>query len=54
DHQKLLKCLQYEPVAIDELVDCSGFSAAEVASMLLIMELEGRVVNDGGRYTRIK
>ncbi|MES0327173.1 MAG: DNA-processing protein DprA [Gammaproteobacteria bacterium] len=54
DHQKLLKCLQYEPVAIDELVNCSGFSAAEVASILLIMELEGRVVNEGGRYTRIK
>ena len=54
DHQKLLKCLQYEAIAIDELVDCSGFSAAEVASMLLIMELEGRVVNEGGRYTRIK
>ena len=54
DHQKLLKCLQYEAIAIDELVDCSGFSAAEVASMLLIMELEGSVVNEGGRYIRIK
>ena len=54
DHQKLLKCLQYEAIAIDELVNCSGFSAAEVASMLLIMELEGSVVNEGGRYTRIK
>jgi len=54
DHQKLLKCLQYEATAIDELVDCSGFSAAEVASMLLIMELKGSVVNEGGRYTRIK
>lgn len=54
DHQKLLKCLQYEAVAIDELVNCSGFSAAEVASMLLIMELEGSVVNESGRYTRVK
>ncbi|MDH5611954.1 MAG: DNA-processing protein DprA [Gammaproteobacteria bacterium] len=54
DHQKLLKCLQYEAIAIDELVDHSGFSAAEVASMLLIMELEGQVVNEGGRYTRVK
>jgi DNA processing protein len=54
DHQKLLKCLQYEAIAIDELVDHSGFSAAEVASMLLIMELEGCVVNEGGRYTRVK
>ncbi len=54
DHQKLLKCLQYEAIAIDELVNCSGFSAAEVASILLIMELEGSVVNEGGRYTRVK
>ncbi len=53
DHQKLLKCLQFEPAAIDELVERSGFSAAEVASMLLILELKGSVVCDGGRYTRI-
>ncbi len=53
DHQKLLKCLQFEPAAIDELVESSGFSAAEIASMLLIMELEGSVVCDNGRYTRI-
>ena len=54
DHQKLLKCLQFEPVAIDELVNCSGFSAAEVASMLLIMELEGSIVSESGLYSRIK
>jgi DNA processing protein len=54
DHQKLLKCLQFEPVAIDELVNCSGFSAAEVASMLLIMELEGSIVSENGLYSRIK
>ena len=54
DHQKLLKCLQFEPIAIDELVNCSGFSAAEVASMLLIMELEGSVVNASGLYSRYK
>ncbi len=54
DHQKLLKCLQFEPVAIDELVNCSGFTAAEVASMLLIMELEGSIVSESGRYSRIK
>ncbi len=53
DHQKLLKCLQFEPAAIDELVERSGFSAAEVASMLLILELKGSVVCDGGRYSRI-
>ncbi len=53
DHQKLLKCLAYEPVPIDELVNRSGFAAAEVASMLLILELEGCVVSEGGLYTRV-
>ena len=53
DHQKLLKCLDYEPRSIDTIVNCSGFSAAEVASMLLILELEGNIVCDSGLYTRI-
>ncbi|MBE9564198.1 MAG: DNA-protecting protein DprA, partial [Proteobacteria bacterium] len=54
DHQKLLKCLAYEPASIDELVNSSDFNAAEIASMLLIMELEGIVVCQGGRYTNVK
>jgi DNA processing protein len=53
DHQKLLKCLAYDPMRIDELVDRSGYTAAEVASMLLILELEGCVVSESGRYTRV-
>ena len=52
DHQKLLKCLAYEPASIDELVLRSKFSAAEIASMMLILELEGIVVCQDGRYTR--
>jgi DNA processing protein len=53
DYQKLLKCLAYEPASIDELVIRSNFTAAEVASMLLILELEGVVVCQDGRYTGI-
>ncbi len=53
DHQKLLKCLAYEPASIDELVLSSNFSAAEIASMLLILELEGIVASQDGRYTRV-
>jgi DNA processing protein len=53
DHQKLLKCLDFEPRPIDSIVTCSGFSAAEVASMLLILELEGSIVCKSGRYTRV-
>jgi DNA processing protein len=51
DHQKLLKCLAYEPASIDELVCSSNFTAAEVASMLLILELEGIIVCQDGHYT---
>ena len=51
DHQKLLKCLAYEPASIDELVRSSNFTAAEVASMLLILELEGIIVCQDGHYT---
>jgi DNA processing protein len=54
DHQKLLKCLAYEPASIDELVLRSNFSAAEVASMSLILELEGFIACQDGRYTCIK
>jgi DNA processing protein len=53
DHQKLLKCLAYEPASIDELVNSSGFKAAEIASMLLILELEGVIASQDGRYTCI-
>lgn len=53
DHQKLLKCLAYEPASIDELVTASGFKAAEIASMLLILELEEIIVCQDGRYTCI-
>ncbi len=54
DHQKLLKCLAYEPASIDELVLSSDFNAAEIASMLLILELEGIIVCQDGRYTCIR
>jgi len=54
DHQKLLKCLAYDPISVDALVNHSGFSASEVASMLLIMELEGMVVCQKGLYTRVQ
>jgi len=54
DHQKLLKCLAYDPMPIDEIVINSGFSAAEVASMLLILELKGSVVSTNGRYTKVQ
>lgn len=51
-YQNLLKHMEYEPVAIDELVVLSHLNASEIASMLLILELQGKVVSQNGLYSR--
>lgn len=53
-YKTLLTCMEYEPTSIDELVSRSHFKAAEIASMLLILELQGHVVSENGRYSRIQ
>ena len=52
-YQNLLDSLEYEPSSIDELVDRSQLSAAEISSMLLILELQGQVASQNGQYSRI-
>jgi DNA processing protein len=53
DYEILLDALGFEPMSIDALVDQTGLPSPSVASMLLILELEGRVVaQPGGRYER--
>jgi DNA processing protein len=37
---------------METLVTRTGLTAAKLASILLVMELEGRVVSQHGRYTR--
>jgi len=50
----LLDALGFEPASIDALVERTGFSCQSVASMLLLLELEGAVVSQvGGRYERL-
>jgi len=52
-YEKLLEAMGWDPVNVDLLVESCGLTAAEVSSMLLIMELEGRVDSlAGGRYQR--
>ena len=51
---RLLECMDFEPIAIDVLVAQSNMSAAEIASMLLILELQGHVVSENGRYCRVQ
>jgi len=55
EHDVLLDAMGYDPVTIDQLNQKSSFQASEIASMLLILELEGRVSSEsGGRFQRRK
>jgi DNA processing protein len=50
-YEMLLDALALEPATVDLLAERAGMSCASVASMLLILELEGRVApHPGGRY----
>lgn len=52
DYQKLWKALGHDPTGMDQLVERTGLTAAELSSMLLLMELDGRVTTQHGRYHR--
>ncbi|MBU8976925.1 DNA-processing protein DprA [Lysobacter sp. MMG2] len=52
DYQLLWKALGHDPTAMDQLVERTGLTAAAVSSMLLLMELDGRVFSQHGRYFR--
>lgn len=52
DYQKLWKALGHDPTGMDQLVDRTGLTPAELSSMLLLMELDGRVTTQHGRYHR--
>ncbi|HVI25300.1 MAG TPA: DNA-processing protein DprA [Xanthomonadaceae bacterium] len=52
DHQRLWKALGHDPTGMDQLAERTGLTPAELSSMLLLMELEGRVVHAHGRYSR--
>ncbi|MDX1573616.1 MAG: DNA-processing protein DprA [Methylophaga sp.] len=54
EYQQLFEHLGFDPVHIDELISRSGLTADAVSSMLLLLELQGRVsALPGGKYTRI-
>jgi DNA processing protein len=55
EYEILLDALGFEPTGVDLLVVRTGLRADEVASMLLILELEGRVESyPGGLYVRAR
>lgn len=50
---QLLDLMGFDDISVDQLTNRSGLTPAAVSSMLLILELEGRVVSRaGGRYVR--
>lgn len=53
-HCRLLDELGHEPATLDELVQRTGYPAATLSSMLLMLELEARVATlPGNRYQRL-
>lgn len=54
DYQRLLVAMGDAPVSVDALADRCGLTAEALSSMLLILELEGRVAAmPGGLYERL-
>jgi DNA processing protein len=53
EYTSLLDALSYDPASADELAAHSGLTIDQVSSMLLILELEGKIeAQAGGRYSR--
>lgn len=54
DYEILLDALGFTPTGVDALVESTGLAGSSVASMLLMLELQGLVESSpGGRYNRI-
>ena len=51
-HHRLWQALGHDPSDMDQLVGRTGLTAADLSSMLLHMELQGRVAVEHGRYSR--
>ena len=55
DYLQLLEIMGFDEISIDRLVEQSGLTPAEVSSMLLQLEMGGRVTaSHGGYYIRLK
>jgi len=55
EQQNLLNLIPYSPIAVDTLIQESGYSVEVVSSMLLVLELQGHIsAAAGGGYYRIQ
>ncbi|HHW4679019.1 MAG TPA: DNA-processing protein DprA [Xylella sp.] len=53
NYHTLWHALAHDPMSMNTLMDRTGLTAATLSSMLLALELEGKVVVEHGRYSRI-
>jgi DNA processing protein len=54
EYKILLDALAFEPAGVDTLIERTGLNSESIASMLLVLELDGHVApHPGGRYSRI-
>ena len=54
EYKILLDALAFEPASVDSLIERTGMNSESIASMLLILELDGHVApHPGGRYSRL-
>jgi DNA processing protein len=54
EHARVLEAMGFDPVSVDILVERCGLTAAEVSSILLISQLQGRISPlAGGLYARL-
>ncbi len=54
EYKILLDALAFEPASVDSLIERTGMYSESIASMLLILELDGHVApHPGGRYSRM-
>ncbi len=50
----LLDALAFEPASVDSLIERTGMTSESIASMLLVLELDGHVApHPGGRFSRL-
>ena len=53
-HAAVLDAMGFDPATTDQLVERTGFPAAEVSSILLLLEMQGHVSSEpGGLFTRV-
>jgi DNA processing protein len=55
EHQKILGAMEFDPVSPDQIVEHTGLTAAEVSSILVLLELQGQVTAEpGGLFMRVR